>query len=118
MMMIFGIKNKLEKIERKVLIMSEEKEVYQVEGSEPKKHYDDMKSMDEVIRYYGIDNHRGCFKDFKDPAISNALDDIIRVINSYVKYPDEQQGYKLTKMKNALNSLTAADEKISKNKEK
>jgi len=96
--------------------MSEEKEVYQVKSAEAEceKSHDDMESMDEIIDYYGIDRNRGCFKDFKDPAISNALDDIIRVINSYKKHPNDQHGYKLMKMKNALNSLKAADKKLNK----
>lgn len=92
--------------------MSEEKEVYRVKGSE--KSYDDMESMDEIINYYGIDGDRGCFKDFENPAISNALDDFIRVINSYEKHPNDQQDYKVTKMKNALHSLMTADEMLQK----
>jgi len=94
--------------------MSEEKEVYQVVGEEQKNSYEDMKTMDEIIDYYGIDSNKGCFKDFKDPAISNAIDDFIRVINSYEKKRDTQDNYRLTKMKGALYSLTAADNKLRK----
>jgi len=80
-------------------------------NSKSKGMYENMKTINEFIQYYHSALNGHWTKDFADKNIADAVDDLMRLINSYeTDFGDE--GNKVSKLKSLLKNLENADNKI------